>query len=239
MNNMAVEPRIRVFCDFDGTITRKDSGDEFFKTFGLFDDLHGQLMSGAFTVSEYYNKICATLQIPSKEALSHFIETCEVDAYFSQFIEFIREQQWDCIIVSDGFDAYITPILERMHVHDVKLYCNNLLQDPEHHAWTPKFPNADERCSCFCASCKKKVVLGNTHPDDLIVYIGDGMSDTCPVHVADMVFAKGTLARYCNQHGIVHHNWNSFFDILAVLKKRSPMPRDVAIKERRKAYIAE
>ena len=28
-----IEPIIRVFCDFDGTITRKDSGDDFFRTF--------------------------------------------------------------------------------------------------------------------------------------------------------------------------------------------------------------
>jgi 2-hydroxy-3-keto-5-methylthiopentenyl-1-phosphate phosphatase len=73
----------------------------------------------------------------------------------------------------------------------------------------------------------------------MIIYIGDGLSDTCPVHIADMVFAKGSLASYCNQHGIIHHNWNSFFDIISVLKKRKPVLRDIARKERRKVFIAE
>ena len=28
---------VHVFCDFDGTITKKDSGDEFFKQFSVFE----------------------------------------------------------------------------------------------------------------------------------------------------------------------------------------------------------
>jgi 2-hydroxy-3-keto-5-methylthiopentenyl-1-phosphate phosphatase len=30
---------IKIFCDFDGTVTSKDLGDEIFKRFGEFDEL--------------------------------------------------------------------------------------------------------------------------------------------------------------------------------------------------------
>lgn len=239
MNEEIVTPVTRIFCDFDGTITRKDSGDEFFRAFGQFETLHSALMEGKYSVKEYYTKICSTLQISSPEAIQSFSENCEIDAYFSQFLEFVNSKNWACAIVSDGFDAYIKPIMSRFEFNDMNISCNELKQDDNSGDWFPIFPNADERCTCFCASCKMKVVLGSSHPDDLIVYIGDGLSDTCPVHVADMVFAKGSLASYCNQHGIVHHNWNSFFDILTVLKKRTPTARDIARKERKKIFIAE
>lgn len=239
MNREVINSVTRIFCDFDGTITRKDSGDDFFRVFGQFEPLHSALMQGEYTVAEYYKQICSTLHISSPEAIQSFSENCEVDAYFSQFLEFIQSKNWACTIVSDGFDTYIKPIIARIGFDDLNISCNVLKHDQYSGNWFPIFPNADERCNCFCASCKMKVVLGSSHPEDMIIYIGDGLSDTCPVHVADMVFAKGSLASYCNKHGIVHHNWNSFFDILSVLKKRSPVARDIARKERKKIFIAE
>jgi 2,3-diketo-5-methylthio-1-phosphopentane phosphatase len=233
-----IEPVIRIFCDFDGTITRKDSGDAFFQTFSRFEPAHSDLMKGIYSVKEYYKKVCSDLSLEN-EALTAFSESCEIDAYFGQFLEFIQQQAWELCIVSDGFDIYIDKILKRINADDIPAYRNLLRLHSESQIWEPIFPNADERCSCFCASCKTKIVLGKSHPDDLIIYIGDGLSDTCPVHYADMIFAKGSLSSYCNQHGIVHHNWNSFFDILQVLKKRKPAVRDIARKERKKAFIAE
>lgn len=239
MKNEVIQPVTRIYCDFDGTITRKDSGDEFFRRFGQFTDIHDALMNGEYSVTEYYTRICTTLKIQSEEALQAFCSSCEIDAYFPQFLDFIKSNHWECRIVSDGFDQYILPILRTIDAGNLLVSCNVLMHDDDSGTWIPSFPNADERCKCFCASCKTKTVLGTSHPDDLIIYIGDGLSDTCPVHIADMVFAKGTLASYCNQHGIIHHNWNSFFDIISVLKKRKPVLRDIARKERRKVFIAE
>jgi len=239
MNNIVgIEPSIRVFCDFDGTITRKDSGDEFFRTFSKFEPAHTDLMNGKYSVKEYYEKVSSGLSM-THDALLAFCESCETDAYFRQFLDFIQSQHWELCIVSDGFNLYIDEILKRVNAETIPVYRNLLQFQSDTGSWKPLFPNADERCKCFCASCKTKIVLGNTHPDDLIIYIGDGLSDTCPVHVADMIFAKGSLSSYCNQHGIMHHNWNSFFDILHILKKRKPVMRDIARKERKKAFIAE
>lgn len=239
MNSIAgIKQSIHVFCDFDGTITRKDSGDEFFRTFSRFEPAHSDLMNGKYSVKEYYEKVSSELTL-TEDNLQAFINTCETDAYFGQFLAFVQEKNWKFSIVSDGFDMYIDRILKQLHAQDIPAYRNLMEWQADSETWKPVFPNADERCKCFCASCKTKIVLGKSHPDDLIIYIGDGLSDTCPVHYADMIFAKGSLSSYCNQHGIVHHNWNSFFDIMQVLKKRNPVLRDIARKERKKAFIAE
>ena len=36
----------------------------------------------------------------------------------------------------------------------------------------------------------------------MIVYVGDGYSDRCPVQYADIVFAKGDLQTYCQEQNI-------------------------------------
>lgn len=204
---------IVVFCDFDGTVTQRDSCDEFFRHFGEFDIHHAELSAGRINVAEYYRRVCASLPDDlSDVAVGQFAEKCEVDAYFGEFIRYCRSQSYPLTIVSDGFDRYIYPILRRIG-EKVEVKCNILNNS------LPIFPGASESCQCFCASCKRNVLLSASN-DAIIIYIGDGLSDTCAAEYADIVFAKGVLAAYCNQHKIPHHPFRTFADVLYILRKR-------------------
>lgn len=204
---------VAVFCDFDGTVTRKDSGDEFFRRFGEFDSHSAELMAGRISVAEYYRRVCQSLpQHLSDADIEIFAAECETDAYFPEFVRFCSEKSWALRIVSDGFDRYIFPILRRLGTK-LPVHCNILNGNQ------PAFPGATESCTCFCASCKRNVMLGAAMHNDLIMYIGDGLSDTCAAEHADVVFAKGALAAYCNQHKIPHYPFKTFADILYVLRK--------------------
>jgi len=236
---------VHVFCDFDGTITRKDSGDEFFRQFSSFEPYHSDLMSGLCSVTAYYDSVVRFLtNTLNEETIQTFADSCETDMYFQQFVSLMTDKKWNMHIVSDGFDIYINPILHRILPNTVlDSYCNQLIpphsQSNQHEYWLPLYRYADESCKCFCASCKRNIMLSVVHPDDMIIYIGDGLSDTCPVIYADMVFAKGPLAAYCNKNGIMHHQWHTFFDIISVLNKRNPARRDSARKNRQKAFEQE
>jgi len=236
---------VHVFCDFDGTITKKDSGDEFFKQFSDFEPYHTQLMDGLLTVTSYYNEVVQKLKHNlDEQAIRNFADACETDMYFPQFVSLINSYGWNLHIVSDGFRTYIEPILQRILPNDsINVFSNNIISPLSRlnptQDWKAHYPFADESCTCFCASCKRNIVLSSVHPDALIIYIGDGLSDTCPVTFADMVFAKGKLAAFCNTNGILHHSWHTFFDIITVLKKRKPVKRDIAKKNRQKAFEQE
>lgn len=234
---MPAEQKIAVFCDFDGTVTRKDSGDEFFRRFGDFEPHIADLNAGRTTVAEYYRKVCASLpEGLADEHIEEFAAGCEVDAYFAEFVRFCRERSLPLVIVSDGFDRYIVPILRRTG-EQVPLRCNVL------DGIRPVFPCASESCGCFCASCKRNILLETTDDSTVIVYIGDGLSDVCAAEHADMVFAKGALAAYCNRQKIPHHPFRTFADVLYVLRKnlgdRSIRPRRQAQLKRITAYEAE
>lgn len=231
-----------IFCDFDGTITRRDLGDEVFRQYVPLEALHKQLLGREITIDHYWRTLCASLPAAAtKEAIRDFALAEDSDPYFPAFVAFCRENAIPLSIVSDGFDTYITPVLAREGAADVKRFCNQLVfgaATPE-----PVFPLASESCNCFCASCKRNAVLSVSAADSLIVFIGDGYSDFCAAEHADIVFAKGMLAAHCTRNRIPHHPFHTFFDVLLILRKlieqQQLRPRHQARIRRKEAFETE
>jgi 2-hydroxy-3-keto-5-methylthiopentenyl-1-phosphate phosphatase len=78
-------------------------------------------------------------------------------------------------------------------------------------------------------------VLTLSGDDDIIMYIGDGISDRCPVRFADIVFAKGRLIRYCQEQNIPYHEFRTFDDVRSRLELILQQKR---IRKRREAEMA-
>jgi 2,3-diketo-5-methylthio-1-phosphopentane phosphatase len=223
--------RLRLFIDFDGTITQNDVGDALITTFSVFEPLHSQLLDGRFSVAEYYRRAAELFRSDvAPHDVVAFARSQEVDPYFMALCAWCAEHDVEMTIVSDGFDVYIDPILEHIGAEALPRFCNTLVYDGV--SWTASFPGASESCSCFCASCKRNVLLTISGPDDVIIYVGDGRSDTCAAEHADIVFAKGTLARYCEANGIAHHHFRSLFTVQQILDRRL---RDNDMRARKQA----
>jgi 2-hydroxy-3-keto-5-methylthiopentenyl-1-phosphate phosphatase len=47
--------------------------------------------------------------------------------------------------------------------------------------------------------------------------VGDGVSDVKAALLADVVFAKGTLAAWCAAHGVDHTPFTTLADVAAAL----------------------
>jgi len=213
-----IEQSVAVFCDFDGTITRRDVGDAMFQQFGIFEPYHTDLLAGKMTVADYYRT--ATLAGGddfTPEAVEKFAGEMEMDAYFPVFYSYCREQGIPLKILSDGFLEYIQPILLANGINDADVQANFL--NFQKNRAEPIFPAASENCSCFCASCKRNCMLAAAPTDALYVYIGDGRSDTCAASHADIIFAKGALAAFCNERRIPHYTFHTFFDVVRIFKK--------------------
>lgn len=234
--------KVRLYLDFDGTVTRKDVGDELFRTFGEFEPVHTELLAGKHTVAAYYEISSSRLRADATpQAINAFARTQELDANLVALVSWARSVDIDVMIVSDGFGVYIRPIMAMAGLADVDVRCNEL--DHQDGTWQPSFPGASESCACFCASCKRNVLLDTAGPDDVIVYVGDGRSDTCAAEHADIVFAKGALASHCEMHGIAHHHFHTLFDVLHILRRRvgagDLRPRLQAERRRKQAFEAE
>ncbi len=103
-----------------------------------------------------------------------------------------------------------------------------------------RFPHAAEGCNCLSVVCKRNVLLSSSHPDRRIVYIGDGVSDRCPVEYADIIFAKGSLAAWCNKGRLPHYPFGTLRDVTVQLRKllarRRLKPRHQAVLSRKRAW---
>jgi 2,3-diketo-5-methylthio-1-phosphopentane phosphatase/HAD superfamily hydrolase (TIGR01509 family) len=209
-----------ILCDFDGTISLQDIGfilvDHF--TSGNWEEIGQGFREGEIGSKEAYSRIAKILK-GNKSTLLRFIqEHSSIDPSFSIFYQYCREQNIDVKIVSDGLDLYIKKILEIHHLSEIPFYAN--------HTYFHKrggigisFPYANEECG-LCGTCKKKIIQIHRKDYDLILFVGNGVSDRCAAREADFVFAKDSLYFYCIDQDMTCHFFEHFYEILSDLKKR-------------------
>ncbi len=209
---------ISVFSDFDGTIALKDIGDEIFIKFGRIEPFHTRLFENKITIYDYWHKLCDNLdEGVSRQDLIDFALCCGIDPNFKTFAEFCRKNEINLTVLSDGFDTYIDAILGCHSLDWIEVYSNKLLFENSKKP-AAVFPYASESCGCMAASCKRNSMLNGSGESDILIYIGDGHSDFCAAEHADIIFAKGKLAAYCNAERLPHYPFSTFFDIKRVIE---------------------
>jgi 2-hydroxy-3-keto-5-methylthiopentenyl-1-phosphate phosphatase len=159
-----------------------------------------------------------------------------VDPYFGSFVQFAEERGAAVTVVSDGLDAYVERVLSKAGLNRVPFFANHAEFGAVNGA--PKlsvsFPHTDAECTS-CGNCKRNHMLALSADEDIVVYVGDGFSDRCPVNYADIVFAKRHLIKHCQQQNITYHEFQHFGD---VQKKLEEVLQRKRIRHRREAAMA-
>ncbi len=207
-------PRTAVFCDFDGTISRRDVGYNIFHHFsgGRNDELLPDWKSGRITSRETLLREAAMSPLTEGE-LYRFLDTFEIDSGFAPFVERCRAAGFDLYVVSDGLDLYINYLLERHNLAGLPLITNHAFLSDGH--IRIEFPHDNVSCD-KCGSCKGERIreyrerIGEPAH---VVFVGDGFSDACATAEADLVFAKKDLERYCLSNNIDFVGYDDFFDV--------------------------
>jgi 2,3-diketo-5-methylthio-1-phosphopentane phosphatase len=230
---------VRLFIDFDGTITRDDVGNLFFRTFGGpgCDDLVGRYRAGGLSAAGLFRAEAAAVGALDLDAFRDFLNERETDPGFPRLLEFCRGRGIDLCVVSDGLDLIIAAVLERLGCADVPRVSNRLvLEGGGPTGRSPlrlEFPHSDAVCD-RCACCKRNVLLMRSADEDVIVYVGDGYSDRCPAQYADLVFAKGDLQTHCREQNISYLLYRSLDDVQRRLER---LLDGGGLKRRRQAML--
>jgi 2,3-diketo-5-methylthio-1-phosphopentane phosphatase len=239
---------LRLFVDFDGTITRGDVGNLFFRTFGgtACDELVRRFRAGEISARECFLGEARAMGRVAPGALEELVDAQEIDPSFRDLAAFCREQGVELLVVSDGLDYYIRRILARNNCGDVPFASNvaTLVRPGEdgRAEVSVTFPHPDAVCD-RCACCKRNIMLTGSAEEDSIAYVGEGFSDRCPVRYADIVFAKDVLQTYCQNENISYYPYSTFGDVILRLRhlldhaRLRPRPR--AAMERRAAFRHE
>jgi 2-hydroxy-3-keto-5-methylthiopentenyl-1-phosphate phosphatase len=205
--------RLRVFCDFDGTVAQNDVGNLVFAKFGDPEhwwDLVDLWKQGKIGGRDLWSKQVAVSRMKPDE-LDKFATTQMLDPYFNDFIDFCHFNDIPVYVCSDGMDAYISRILDHHGLFDLTV-CSNHLEMTDDGSLTVDFPYYEFGCG-QCANCKGYHVKTKKQPGEKTVYIGDGMSDVCGAIEADIVFAKKDLLEYCREKRIDCIPFENFCDV--------------------------
>lgn len=202
---------MRVFCDFDGTISVADTTDLVLGRFAApaWQDLEAAWVAGRISAADCMREQVALIDCDQK-SLEELLDTVELAPGFAGFVAWCEDEEVDLKIVSDGVDRFIRHILVQAGFGHLPVVANKLAIDG---GW--RLIDCEPRPGCAGGSgvCKCSVVAKPDQNSELTVYIGDGRSDFCVSARADILFAKEKLAQYARSRGRAHHEFVDFHEI--------------------------
>ena len=184
------------FCDFDGTITKEDTLNKFLCLYAdkKWLDIEDEWIKGKIGSKECIEKQMQLFDNVDEKSINDFIDSIEIDETFNDFLNYLKSQDIDFCIVSDGFDYFIKRILKRYNIDDIKIFSNKLeIKDGK---FITYFPNYNKECKPGAGVCKCNVIKSNRIVTKRVLYAGDGVSDFCAAKNVDFLFAKGKLLEY-------------------------------------------
>jgi 2-hydroxy-3-keto-5-methylthiopentenyl-1-phosphate phosphatase len=204
---------IRVFSDFDGTVTVQDTLvyllDRYIGPSWL--EIEERVEAGTLSEEAGLQAEIALLSPPWEEARDAVLAEVPVDPGFAPFAAWCREQRWPLTLLSGGLEPLIRAVLEREGLGDLALRANSLEFDQDGR-WRA-VPADSPRIRARCNHCKTWHLAGAARAGARTVYIGDGCTDRCPAEQADLVFAKEGLRSWCEKKGLPYRPFDSFTEI--------------------------
>ena len=204
-----------LFCDFDGTVALEDVGDRLFQTlaYDSWKEPVERWKRGEISSRECLEIECSGVRVSPRE-MEEFLRHFELDPTFPDFVRCCREEGIPLYILSDGLDFYIRYLLERYGLEDIPFFSNRLCFSDGR--LVPEFPYFTPSCG-MCGNCKVAHIRRLRRKGDLVVHIGDGLSDRFAAEEADVVFAKGELLEYCRNTGLSCRPFRDFRDVREAL----------------------
>ncbi len=204
-----------IVSDFDGTINKKDLGEEFGRILAASPGLRDEFGRGKLSVPDLYRKLLCHDGLSFASVRDFYVEHAAIDGHFAGFLRFTGDRNIAHIIVSDGFDLLIKATLKGAGIPDPQCIFANTIRELEDGIGL-EFPFQDDDCA-FSGVCKKAVMRAFRPYFDRIIYIGNGYSDIDAVSEADVVFARSMLKSYCNDKRIPSLWYDDYGDIMEKL----------------------
>ncbi len=209
--------KILIVSDFDGTINKKDIGEEFARIIDNNSELREQLIGSKISMPDIYRRMLSREGMTLNTVRDFYVGQSVIDEHFIPFLQFIEKHDIVHIIVSDGFDLLIQAALEKDGIEDhICVFANSIRDNGE--GITVDFPFMTDDSSVF-GVCKKSIVNAFRPYFDRIIYVGNGYSDIDAAPDADIVFARSVLKKYCDENRIPSVVYGNYGDIINLLSR--------------------
>jgi HAD superfamily phosphoserine phosphatase-like hydrolase len=202
-----------VFLDFDGTMTVVDSGVHLLRRLskdGSWESIDELYAAGAIGSRECLAREWELL--PHDEGvLRDATRELELDPVAEPLVVELRRRGAEVTVVSDGFGFLAEEVCGRLGVPV-------LTNAVDWSTGVLEFPNLDRCCPCSsCGTCKQAPIKDARRRGRTTVFVGDGVSDRKAALLADVLFAKGRLAEWCEFSGVEHVPFDTLADVYDAL----------------------
>ena len=205
--------RASVFLDFDGTISVADTGVHLLERL-VGDAWHGLealYQSGEIGSREGVVRQWGLLPTFDEEVLRSVVAEVPLDGHVEGLVTGLLAAGAEVTIVSDGFGFPATALGAVVGVPVMTATVD----------WGTgalSFPYADLSCPCArCGTCKQTPLRAAAARGRTTIFVGDGTSDQKAAALADVLFAKDALARWCVAGAVAYHPFASLGDVAAAL----------------------
>ncbi len=210
-----------VFCDFDGTITINDNIIAIIKHFNPpgFEEIAQKTISTEISIKEGVSRLFRLLPSTMQEEVVSFgINNARIRDGFPEFLQYCKNNNIEFYVTSGGIDFFVYPIMERFDVPKEKIFCNNSDFSGEQIEIIWPHP-CDGNCNKNCGMCKTTIMRNFPADQYERIIIGDSVTDFEGAKLADQVFARSHLIEKCEELGLEHTVYETFFDIMESMSK--------------------
>lgn len=200
--------RTSVFLDFDGTISIDDVGVHVLTRAAspAWHEIDEQFRRGDIDSRECILDEWELVE-GDEATLRAIAAEVELDPGLAPLVDALRAAGAELTVVSDGFGFYVEeacrPFGLDVLTNAVDFATGELL-----------FPHEDRCCPCSsCGVCKQAPIKDAQHRGQTTMLIGDGASDRKAALLADVVFAKGVLASWCDAFGVEYARFDTLSDV--------------------------
>lgn len=213
-----MNPKFRIFSDFDGTVAINDVGDKFFERFigPEWQEANDAYRFGKINSKEYLIEQCKLVRVTEQE-MADFSDEQKIDPHFRDLVDYCRYNNYPITVLSDGLDFYIRRILDNHGFQHLNIRSNHV-EFLENNRINAEFPYFEYGCQS-CANCKGYHIRSVPMNGSQTIQIGDGLSDRCGAVEADFIFAKNGLVDFCKEHDLPFFEYSNFEEILDKLKQ--------------------
>ncbi len=207
---------LKIFCDFDGTITRVD-GCNIIIDHCIGRDarraIDNKIVSGEYSFRQGYNEQFSGVTLTWAEVQPLLHQQNGIDPTFPVFVRWVETQDIPLTILSAGVEQIIREYLMPVELTHLEVRANRIEIDGRR--WRVHYVDDTPFGNDKAAIVREAQAAGYR-----AVFIGDGISDFPVASVADILFAKrgDRLAQHCDSQSIQYHPFDDFDDVSKILR---------------------
>jgi len=206
-------------CDFDGTITEKDSSFLLLDAFARGDwrRLWRDYKEHKISVGEFNTRAFATVKADKAALMKALKGKLKVRVGFQELVNYCLGKGFKLVIVSNGLDFYVNAILKDLGLENIEWHAARTAFHPQGMKVQYIGPDGKQLEDGFKEAYTELFLkLGYR-----VIYAGNGDSDIAPARYAHYIFATGDLLTYCRGNNLDYKPFESFIDVVRDLQQLS------------------